>query len=231
MTTAAERRAACSDHQAPYGQGVEFVAHRAGNTVDTVRSALGNVDIIELDAHVLGGRVEVRHAKVLRPTRRLWEKWYLLPADASGVRIQDILAELVPSTPLMIDLKCFTRRSARQIMGTLPTETPVIASARTWWVLQPFRSRPNTRVLHSCGARWQLWWALHWSRFRANAGVCVHERMLTTAVVDALHVRTPLVFCWGATTAERVSDLRAMGVSGIIVDDLALVTQGDGNTA
>ncbi len=52
---------------------VELVAHRAGNTAATARLSLGKVDMIELDVHVLRGRVEVRHAKVLRPTRRLFD--------------------------------------------------------------------------------------------------------------------------------------------------------------
>ena len=202
---------------------VELVAHRAGNTAATARLALGKVDMIELDVHVLRGRVEVRHAKVLRPTRRLWEKWYFLPPDATGVPIDAVLSALPPTTPLMIDLKCFTRRSAQRIMQTLPEQTPIVASTRNWWVLRPFRSRPNTRVLHSCGARWQLWWALRWSAFTPGAGVCVHQRRLTADVADALHARTPLVFCWGVTTPQRVSELQNLGITGVIADDYEAV--------
>lgn len=198
---------------------MEFVAHRAGNTPEAAVDALGAVDMIELDVHVLRSRVELRHAKVLRPTRRLWERWYLLPPTATGVPIESVLAVVPPTTPLMIDLKCFTRRAARRILRSLPAETPIVASTRSWWILPVFRTRPNTRVLRSCGTRWQLWWALNRSRFDGRSGVCVHERRLTAPVVEALQTRTPLIFSWGATTAARVRELDQLGLTGVIVDD------------
>ena len=99
---------------------MDVVAHRAGNTVDAAQEALGKVDMIELDVHVLRGRVEVRHEKVLHPTRRLWEKWYLLPRGARGVPIEDVLGVVERTTPLMIDLKCFTRRSALRVREAIP---------------------------------------------------------------------------------------------------------------
>ena len=214
---------AADGQHSPGSRSVELVAHRAGNTVATALLALGKVDMIELDVHVLRGRVEVRHAKVLRPTRRLWEKWYFLPSGTTGVPIETVLSALPPTTPLMIDLKCFTRRSAQLIMQTLPDQTPVIASTRNWWVLRPFRSRPNTRVLHSCGAKWQLWWALRWSTFAPGEGVCVHQRRITADVADGLHARTPLVFCWGVATGQRVSELQRLGITGVIADDYEAV--------
>jgi hypothetical protein len=127
----------------------------------------------------------------------------------------------------MIDLKCFTRRSARRILASVPVETPIVASTRTWWTLGPFRRRANTRVLRSCGARWQLWWVLHRSSFDDRTGVCLHEQRLTPEVLRALRRRTPLIFSWGARSTERCNELAAAGITGIILDDYSLVRPND----
>ena len=201
---------------------MDVVAHRAGNTVDAAHAALGNVDMIELDVHVLRGRVEVRHEKVLHPTRRLWEKWYLLPRGARGVPIEDVLDVVEYTTPLMIDLKCFTRRSALLVREVIPREQPIVASSRSWWILEVFADRPNTRTLRSCGSAWQLWWALHRSRFDERQGVSVHERRLTPAVIAGLQERTGIVYTWGVTTTERCEELVQAGVSGMILDDYSI---------
>ena len=202
---------------------MEIVAHRAGNTVADAEATLGRVDMIELDVHVFRGRVEVRHAKLLRPTARLWERWYLLPRGTTGVPIGDVLAVLPPTTPLMIDMKCFTRHAGRRMMAALPPEAPVVASTRSWWALAPFRNRDNTRVLHSCGSRWQLWWALHITRFHADHGVCVHEQRLTPEVLSRLRQRTPLIFTWGVRTTARCRELEESGLTGVILDDYGII--------
>ena len=202
---------------------MEIVAHRAGNTAATAAEASGHVDMIELDVHVLRGQVELRHEKVLHPTRRLWERWYLLPRGSAGVPIRTVLDSVPADMPLMIDLKCFTRRSAAQVRAELSPQTPIVASTRNWWVLTPFRNRPNTRVLHSCGSRWQLWWALHLTTFEPNHGICVHERRLTSAVLRKLQRKTPLIFSWGAATIQRCNELRDAGVAGLIVDDYTII--------
>jgi len=201
---------------------MDIVAHRAGNTVAATLEALGKVDMIELDVHVLRGRVELRHEKVLHPTRRLWEKWYLLPRGVHGVPIEDVLDVVEPTTPIMIDLKCFTRRSARRIRSVIPADQPIVASTRSWWILDVFADRPNTRTLRSCGAAWQLWLALHRSHFDERQGVAVHERRVTPGVIAALHARTEIVYIWGATTAERCQELVETGVSGMILDDYSI---------
>lgn len=201
---------------------MDVVAHRAGNTVVAAQEALGKVDMIELDVHVLRGRVEVRHEKVLHPTRRLWEKWYLLPRGAHGVPIEDVLDVVERTTPLMIDLKCFTRRSALRVREVIPPEQPIVVSTRSWPILNVFADRPNTRTLRSCGAAWQLWLALHRARFEERQGVSVHERRLTPAVIAALHERTEVVYSWGIKTPERYEELVDTGISGMILDDYSI---------
>lgn len=200
---------------------VQVVAHRAGNSVEAAARAVGRVDMVELDAHVLRGQVELRHEKVLHPTRRLWERWELLPRGTRGVPIGQVL-DVLGETPLMVDLKVFTRRSAARVLASLPDGPPIVASTRSWWTLKPFVARPNTTLLQSCGTAWQLWFALHRSTFDANRGVCVHERRLTPAVLDSLHERTEIIYTWGATTTARCRQLLDAGVTGIILDDYSI---------
>ena len=60
---------------------MRVVAHRAGNDLDRARAAAAAGLVVEVDVHVFHNRLEVRHEKVLRPSGRLWEPWYLLPRD------------------------------------------------------------------------------------------------------------------------------------------------------
>ncbi len=200
---------------------VELVAHRAGNTVAGARQAKEVVDLVELDVHVFRGLVEVRHEKVLRPTSRLWEKWYLLPRGTRGVPIEEILEAVGPQTRLLVDLKCWTRRAARRIKRSLPAPQPVTVASRSWWVLGEFSDRPSVRMLRSCGNRLQLWLVRRVPGLGDRVGVVIHERLLDATTVRALTVRTSLVFCWGVTEPERGRDLVEAGVSGLIVDDLS----------
>ncbi len=198
------------------------VAHRAGNRPESAERALERADIIELDAHVRKGRVELRHAKVLWPTSRLWEQWYLLPSDARGVNIDDVLAELPPDTPLMIDLKCFTGRAARRICRAVPESHPVIASCRSWWVLRTFRGRRGASMLRSCGNRVQLRLAMLVPGLGERVGISVHQCLIDDDTAAEIRSRTPLLFSWGVETLERASDIVEAGVCGLIVDDLEL---------
>lgn len=201
-----------------------IVAHRAGNTPEAAAAALelAPTCTIELDVHVLRGRVEVRHEKVLWPTRRLWERWYLLTRDSAGVPIEDVLAVTGPDVPLMVDLKCFGRRAARRVAAAVPAATDVIVSTRSWWLLPLFARQGASRRLRSCGNRLQLGLVGLLPGLGPGVGVALHERFATPTVIARLRARTDLVFCWGATTTERCSELVAAGVSGLILDDVRI---------
>ena len=199
---------------------VTIVAHRAGNTVEAAAAVPDDV-VVELDVHVLRGRVELRHAKVLHPTRRLWEKWYFLPKGTRGVPIGDVLDAIGPGRTLMIDSKMATRRSTRRIVATIPEERPFIASGRFWYTHRPYKAR-GAPTLRSCGNRWQIWLARRLPGLGPDCGVCIHERNLTADLVAVFRERTPLVYSWGAATTERCRELAGYGVTGIILDDVSL---------
>ncbi len=199
-----------------------LVAHRAGNRPDTARAAQHRADLVEVDVHVFRGRVEVRHEKVLRPTARLWEKWYLLPRGTSPFTIQDVLAVIEPDTHLQVDLKCYTPWAARRIRASLPDSQPVTVSARSWWVLRAFRDRPGTPRLRSCKTRLQLRLAQLVPGLGDQLGLVVHQRLLDEGVVRSVTAKTPWLFTWAVETPERGRALAAAGVTALIVDDLDL---------
>ncbi len=197
-----------------------LIAHRAGNTAAGARAAAGRADAIELDAHVLRGRVEVRHEKVLRPTTRLWERWYLLPAGTRAPAIEEVLAAIDDGQRLHVDLKCLTRRAARRIRSALPPDRELIVSARSWWVLAAFADRPDTTRLRSCGNRLHLRLVGLVPGLGPRLGVVANARLLDPGVVAALLRRSPLLFTWAVTTPEQARALAEAGVTGLIVDDL-----------
>jgi glycerophosphoryl diester phosphodiesterase len=203
---------------------VQVVAHRAGNSTRTTLEAREHpVDLIEADVHVYRGRAEVRHAKVVKPTRRMWDGRRLCPPSTSGVPLVDIVAAAGADATLMIDLKCFTLRAASQIRAHFPDQQRIVVTTRNWWVLRAFQSRPKTRLVRSCGNRAQLWCALRIGWPGPSTGFAVHERRLNAKVVSDLASKSDVVFAWGATTTARCHELVDIGVTGLILDDLQIL--------
>ncbi|MGI9597320.1 MAG: glycerophosphodiester phosphodiesterase [Acidimicrobiales bacterium] len=199
-----------------------LVAHRAGNHPDSARLAVGRADLIELDVHVRRGRVELRHAKVLWPTSRLWERWYLLPRDTEVVLIQSVLDELEADTPLQLDLKCFTARAAKRIRSAVGDGRPLHVSSRSWHVLRAFRGRENTVAMRSCASPRQLWLARRLPGLGDRVGIVAHERLLDRATVRSVRSATSVLFTWAVRSPERAEELSEAGITGLIVDDLDL---------
>lgn len=185
-------------------------------------AALKRADIVELDVHLFRGRVEVRHAKVLWPTARLWEKWFFLPADTTVPSIESALAVIPPDVSLLLDMKCFTRRAGRRIRRAVPEDRDLIVSCRSWWVLSVFADRQQTIMLRSCGNRLQRFLVKLIPGLGDRVGVVIHERLLEPDTAAALLKHTPHLFSWAAESIERGRELADLGVTGLIVDDLSL---------
>ncbi len=208
---------------------MEFVAHRAGNSIERVRLAGERADLIELDVHLdAGDSLEVRHGKILWPTqligrrRRLWEKWHVLPADTPTPAVEEILAAADSSTVLWFDLKGVSRQLPRRLVRVIGERRPVTVSSKSWWLLRPLTSLDGVRTMRSAGNRLELALLL-WlpSRTRLD-GAVVHRRLLTDTIIGRLRQRGQL-FTWAVDSQQDIDWLRGHGVSGVIVDDLALV--------
>ena len=204
---------------------MEWVAHRAGNLASTVVDGGRRADVVELDVHLFRGRMEVRHGKVLWPFARLWEKWEFLPDDSPRPDLRDILAAAPDDLHLWFDLKGFTGRLTRRVLAEVGDRRPITVSTRNWWILSRARRLDGVRTMKSVGSRWQRLVVTR-TRFGSDReGVVIHERLLDAAQLVRLHRRTPTVISWGVTDVDRATELIAMGISGLIVDDLTLIDQ------
>jgi hypothetical protein len=224
------------------------VAHRAGNSIATLREALdAGVDLVEGDVHRHGRVLEMRHWKALGPDL-LWDRWALarrrdlvLPDLAA---VLDGLASDGPDDPaggdgrdrrgagdrLMLDLKGVHRGLGPAIAAQLRAAAPgaaITVCARNWWLLGAFAGDPHVRLVLSAGSRLGL------RRLRARlrvarrtrgvVGVSVHRGLLTPAVVAELHGAVDRVLTWPVDEPAALADARRLGVSGVISKNLPLL--------
>lgn len=210
---------------------IEFVAHRAGNSVVALRHAESTADTIELDVHLGRDReLEARHAKTLWPTRRLWERWYLLPRDTPVVTVAEIVEAAQPDTHLWLDLKGVDPRVAEAADAAVAERAGVTVSSKSWWLLRRFHGQPGRRTFRSAGNRFELL-LVRWLPTRVRTdGTVVHQRLLDDGVIAWL-LRRGDVFTWAVTDVDRIAQLERSGVAGVIVDDLDLITAARGATA
>jgi glycerophosphoryl diester phosphodiesterase len=201
---------------------VQWIAHRAGNTTSSIAVAAAVADAIELDVHLFRGRLEVRHGKVLWPLARLWEQWELLPADAPRPALDEIVDAAPEGCHLWLDLKGFTPRLTRRALGELNGRRPVTLSARSWWILRGFGHLDGVRAMRSVGNRTQRWAA---TVLPGHGGIVIHERLVDREWLARLRRRAPEVIAWGVTDRRRAAELTDLGIDGLIVDDLTLITR------
>ena len=204
--------------------GVELIAHRAGNEVHLIAPAAAVADTIELDVHPFRGRLEVRHAKVIWPLAVFWEKWELVP-DAPHPPLSEILAATPDDAHLWFDLKGFTSRLPRRLLDRVGDRRPITMSCRSWWALRPARRVAGVRTFRSVGTRWQLWLVERVRFAQHDDGIVMHERFATAEVVTRLRQLTPNIVVWAVDDLERAIELRGLGVSGVIADDLGLLAR------
>lgn len=201
---------------------MDVVAHRAGNRPESIAPAAASADAVELDVHLLRGRLEVRHSKAVWPFRLYWERGEGLLPDERPIDLAEIIAAAPSDTHLWIDLKGFTGRLARRALRELGDRRPLTMSCRSWWALGPARQAAGVRTFRSVGNRAQLWLAL---RLRHPDGIVINERLVTPVVFDRLRGRCTQVAVWGARDRTRVETLARLGVDAVILDDVDLAVR------
>lgn len=199
-----------------------MIAHRAGNDLGTLRSALDRgADLVEADVHAYRGRLEIRHHKTLGPWW-LWERGELV-RRRKVPDVNELLAAAVGDPRLMLDLKGIHPRLAPKLAAVLP-DTTITVCTQHWWMLSAFRNRSNVRLVLSAGSRRGLRRLRSRLRRQATYGVCVHRRLLTPQVVTELRRSAEVVLTWPVDTADALAEARRLGVDGVIGKDLDVLS-------
>lgn len=205
------------------------VAHRAGNDLETLRSAaLLGADVIEADVHLTGGRLEIRHEKSLGPLPWRWDRWYLTRVDEEQLLLQHLMDALPPKQTVMLDLKGVGRvgpEVVRHLHERSP-QHPIWVCARWWPSVAPFREVPWAHVLLSARGRTEL------SRLRRELrtgitpyGVSLHLSLLTRDLVKEVQDSGARVLTWPVDDQLSLARAEEVGADGAITKDLEIVHQ------
>ncbi|WP_406054600.1 glycerophosphodiester phosphodiesterase [Kribbella sp. NBC_00889] len=199
------------------------VAHRAGNDLDTLRTALtAGADLVEADIHAFRRRLEVRHLKSLGPWW-LWDQGiFVRRRDTHMLHLEGLLEAANGDPRLLLDLKGVHPRLAKRLAAALPASTVTICTQH-WWMLNAFRDRPHVRLVLSAGSRRALRRLRKRLRTRPAYGVCIHRRLLTPDLVTQLHRHAALVFTWPVDTDQALRHAHHLGVDAVIGKDLSLL--------
>ena len=212
--------------EAPGGPFV--VAHRAGNDLQALAQAeRADVALVEADVHLFAGGLEVRHLKTVGPVPLLWDKWTLASPFAPRLELDALLAAVVPSTHLMLDLKGRDVRLGHRMAAALAPERPVTVCARAWSLVDPLRELSHVRLIRSIGGRRGLARLLREPADDRLDGISIHRKLLTPAVVAELKRRCGVVMTWPVTDAADARVLGSWGVDGVIVEDYAALLASD----
>lgn len=202
---------------------IEMIAHRAGNSADGMRHAETIADLVEVDARHRRGAIEVRHAKRLWPSRRLWERWYLLPRGTTWPEIADMVEAADPTTHLFVDLKGLSRAVSHRVLEALGDRTPVTVASKMPWLLSPFAGREGVRTVRSAGNRLTLLAIMWLPSSPTITGYAVSIDLLGERAARRLRQRRDLLYVWGIEHLADIERAARLGATGVILDDLELV--------
>lgn len=203
------------------------IAHRAGNDLARLRMAeeIG-VDLIETDLWYYRGRLEVRHVKTLGPVPVLWDRWRLEPGWRPRFQLPELLAAVGERTTLFLDLKGTHPRlpvALRDALEQDHRDRPVVVCSQSWDLLDALLPCSELGIVYSVGNPRMLqsvWPRL--ARLRSPA-VSIDQRLLSPETMRTFTERSVSVVTWTVNTEERMNELLAWGVDGIISDNFDLL--------
>ena len=204
-----------------------LIAHRAGNDPAHLRAAeRAGVDIVEADLHLRRGRLELRHLKTVGPLPVYWDRWALAPplaalrqrrraarrratGDGAHARSQGQRSRRPPG--------CCRRPSAAPRAAY-----PSSVCARAWPLLDEIDPALAQRIGSAARPR-QLDQLIAHAAERSLDGASLHLRLLDGERLGALRAHVPVIMTWPVNHWHEVERATALGVSGLISDDLALL--------
>lgn len=203
-----------------------LIAHRAGNDPLLLGAAeRAGADVIEADLHLRRGRLELRHLKTHGLLPFYWDRWALAPPWRRFDSLDDLLAIARPESVLMLDLKGSDRAAARLVTKTLSGAArrgDVFVSAREWPLLDEIDPALGWRIASAATLR-QLERLIAYCARASLDGAAVHLRLLESARLRALREYVPLLMAWPVNHGHEADRASALGVTGLISDDLALL--------
>jgi len=228
------------------------IAHAFGNRRDRIEAALAaDVDFIEADLWYRSGDVWVRHERRAGFLPLLYDRkprgmssfgpWSLtvfpnhyVRLDVRPLRLAELLGATGGKRRLLLDLKddhlperarAYAVALWRALREAGCVESALVCGQTD--VLDSVRDvAPELDVRHSIERQQQ--WDAFLRRLDADPalrGVCLHHEFLTDPVALLLEKRGLEVFCWTVDEREEARRLVALGVDGIISNDLTLLSQ------
>lgn len=201
---------------------VLLVAHRVETPEGAARAAAAGADLLEIDVHLRAGELEVRHPRRHGPV--LWDREGVRRARGPSPALGPLLAGLPAGAEPMIDLKGGPPALARAALGAARDAgvARLTMTSRRWGLLDGLEREAGVRLAYSAAGPREL------GRLRARAlpegaAACVRRDLLDADVMSALRARHPLVLSWGVAERSDAERLVAMGVGGLVLDDLALL--------
>ena len=199
------------------------IAHRAGNDLSLLRKAeeLG-IELVEADVRLWRRRLEVRHRKTLGPIPILWDRCEVANPLAPRLSLGELLDAASSRTELLLDLKGSNPRLSNLVLAELERDRRVTVCARSWRLLEPFADRENVTVVYSVGTRRELARLRRRVGDRRLDGVSIHERLVDASNATQLRQLSAVLMSWPVNTVQRARELAALGVDGMITDNLEL---------
>lgn len=201
------------------------IAHRHGNLVELVGlAAATGVDLLEMDVFAIGGRLEVRHGRVVGPW--LLDGWRLRLRRRDPLTLPTVLAALPAGAVLMVDLKGWRPWTGRRVAAAMARGAPgrpYAVCGRRWRLLEAFADVPEARVVWSAGNRRELGALLARLEQVPAWGVSIRRQLLTPELVARLRRRVHVVMAWHVEDAAALASVLALGVNGVICDDLEVL--------
>jgi glycerophosphoryl diester phosphodiesterase len=203
-----------------------LIAHRAGNDPAHLRAAeRAGADVIEADLHLWRGGLVLRHLKTVGSLPVYWDRWALAPPWRRFPSLGDLLTGVQPESALMLDLKGSGPAGARLLSAALAQaarRAPVFVSARSWPLLDGIDPALAHRVA-SAARPGQLDRLIKAAPGHGLHGASLHLRLLERGRLDALREHAPVVMTWPVNHRHEAEHATALGVDGLISDDLALL--------
>ncbi|HLB23732.1 MAG TPA: glycerophosphodiester phosphodiesterase [Dehalococcoidia bacterium] len=214
-----------------HDRGFYAIAHRAGNNLHALELALqAGVDAIECDFWHDRGRLTLRHERKLPAVPLFYDKW-ILRWSMGHLNLRDLLRQINFRAQLFLDIKSASPAAADAVLDLYRDNESMmpaaLVSSQQWKLLDRIAAAgAGMQICYSVGARREIDPLLRRAEHGPRPhGTSIRHTLLNADVVTRLHDAGLKVYAWTVNTPHRAEELRALGVDGVISDDLEVLTR------